>query len=182
VKLIKRLLILLLFVTSPLTAQKPTSPLPQDEISMQRFVCNTGYTRERCNKDVAVLRLALAKYPPAQLGTWTWILVLSNDWKLILESRGLDSDSPAFTYYPKRETFIEEALVTEVPVRSRELLLKWNMNRRNLLELAITHELAHAFCSDPDESNANQLGQLLREGKTASCRGGPSNTHANIKH
>jgi hypothetical protein len=46
------------------------------------------------------------------------ILVRSENWKAIVVTRGLDPDSPAFTFYPKRETFIEEALVTQVPVRN----------------------------------------------------------------
>jgi len=47
--------------------------------------------------------------------------------------RGLDPESPAFTFYPKRETFIEEALVTQIPVRDRELLLRWSMSRGTFL-------------------------------------------------
>jgi hypothetical protein len=90
---------------------------------------------------MVVLRKALANYPLGQLGNWTWILVRSEDWKAILLPRGLDPDSPAFTFYPKRETFIEQALVTQMPVRGRELLLKWNMSTRDLLDLAIRHEL-----------------------------------------
>jgi hypothetical protein len=80
-------------------------------------------------------------------------LVRSEDWKPILLQRGLDPDSPAFTFYAKRETFIEEALVTQVPGRGRELLLKWNISMKDLLDLAITHEMGHALCDDKDESN-----------------------------
>ena len=147
----------ILLMVAPLAtvsgSQKGDTPL-------QRFICNTGYTLEQCVKDITVLRRTLAKYPVAQLGEWTWILVLP---------RGLDPDSPAFTFYLKRETFIEEALVTEVPVRGRELLLKWNMSVRDLLDFAIAHELGHALCNDKDEWNANRVGQLLREGKASSC-------------
>jgi hypothetical protein len=132
-------------------------------------VCNTGYNQKQCNEETLVLRKALANYPVAQLGNWTWILVRSEDWKAILLPRGLDPDSPALTFYAKRETFIEEALVTQVPVRGRELLLKWNMNMRDLLDFAIAHELGHALCNDRDERNANRVGQLLRDGKTPPC-------------
>ena len=149
--------------------QLTASALPKNEAPLQRFVCNTGYTLEKCHKDMAVLRSALAKYPIAQLGNWTWILVRSEDWKAILLPRDLDPDSPAFTYYPKRETFIEEALVTEVPGRNRELLLKWNMSMRNLLDFALAHELGHALCNDKDEWNANRVGQMLQDGNTPSC-------------
>jgi hypothetical protein len=136
---------------------------------VQKFVCNTGYKQKECNEETVVLRKALANYPVAQLGNWTWILVRSEDWKAILLPRGLDPDSPAFTFYAKRETFIEEALVTQVPGRGRELLLKWNMNMRDLLDFAIAHELGHALCNDRDEWNANRIGQELRDGKAPSC-------------
>lgn len=150
--------------------QVTSSARVMEEAPVQRFVCNTGYTVEKCHQDVAVLREALAKYPVAQLGNWTWILVRSEDWKAILLPRGLDADSPAFTYYEKRETFVEEALVREVPVRHRELLLKWNMSMRNLLDLAIGHELGHALCNDKDEPSANRVGAQLRAGDSLSCR------------
>ena len=116
-----------------------------------------------------VLRKALANYPVAQLGNWTWILVRSENWKAILLPRGLDPDSPAFTFYPKRETFIEEALVTQVPVRDGELLLKWSMDRMGLLDLAIRHELGHALCNDANERNADRVARLLEQRKPVSC-------------
>jgi hypothetical protein len=170
-------LILPLFLVSPLlppvAAQRPTSALQGalqgEEIALQHFVCNTGYTVHECRKDLDVLRKALANCPVTQLGNWTWILVRSEDWKAILLPRGLDPDSPAFTFYPKRETFIEEALVTQVPVRGRELLLKWNMSTRDLLDLAIRHELGHALCNEPDERNAERVAKLLEQRKPVSC-------------
>jgi hypothetical protein len=122
-----------------------------------------------CRKDLAVFRSALAKYPVAQLGDWTWILVRSEDWKAILIPRGLEPDSPAFTYYPKRETFIEEVLVREAPGRQRELLLKWNMSMRDLLNFALAHELGHALCNEKDEWKANLTAKMLREGNSPSC-------------
>jgi hypothetical protein len=162
----------------PVLPKATASALPEDKAPLQRFVCNTGYTLERCHEDVAVLRRTLDKYPTAQLGNWTWILVRSEDWKAILLPRGLDPDSPAFTFYPKRETFIEEALVTEVPGRNRELLLKWNMSMRELLDFALAHELGHALCNDKDEWNANRVGQMLQDGNTPSCG---TNLEANIR-
>jgi len=150
--------------SQPRTAGEPYLPTPA-----QKFVCNTGYSQTNCNEQVLVLRKALANYPVAQLGSWTWILVRSEDWKAILRSRSLDPDSPAFTYYPKRETFFDEALVTQVPARSPELLLKWNMDREGLLDLAIRHELGHALCNEPDERNAERVAKLLEQRKPVSC-------------
>jgi hypothetical protein len=149
----------------PRIGEEPYRPAPA-----QKFVCNTGYSQKQCHEDMVVLRKALANYPVALLGNWTWILVRSENWKAILLPRGLDPDSPAFTFYPKRETFIEEALVTQVPVRNCELLLKWNMDRMGLLDLAIRHELGHALCNDANERNADRVANLLEQRKTISCQ------------
>lgn len=160
-------------IRSSLVAVLPSQPRtdgePYRSTATQQFVCNTGYTQKQCQEQVVVLRKALANYPVAQLGNWTWILVRSEDWKAILLPRGLDPHSPAFTFYPKRETFIEEALVTQVPRRGSELLLKWNMSTRDLLDLAIRHELGHALCNDANERNADRVAKLLEQGKTISC-------------
>jgi len=156
-------------MVAALPSPPPTSGAPYLPTPAQKFVCNTGYSQTKCDEQVVILRKALANYPVAQLGNWTWILVRSEDWKAILRSRSLDPDSPAFTYYPKRETFFDEALVTRVPVRSPELLLKWNMDREGLLDLAIRHELGHALCNEPDERNAERVAKLLEQRKPVSC-------------
>jgi len=160
-------------IPSSLVAALPSQPLtdgePYRSTPTQQFVCNTGYRQKQCDEQVAVLRKALANYPVAQLGNWTWILVRSENWKSILLPRGLDLDSPAFTFYPKRETFIEEALLTQVPVRDGELLLKWSMDRMGLLDLAIRHELGHALCNDANERNADRVARLLEQRKPVSC-------------
>ena len=158
-----------LLIAMPVLPQM-TFALPNDQTPVQHFVCNVGYTLEKCRQDIAVLERALAKYPVAELGNWTWVLVRSEDWKAIHVTRGLDPDSPAFTFYAKRETFIEQALVTQVPVRGRELLLKWNMSTRDLLDLAIRHELGHALCNDANERNADRVANLLEQRKTISCQ------------
>jgi hypothetical protein len=142
---------------------------PRDRVSLLHFVCSKGYTMEKCYEQVAVLRSTLAKYPLAQVGEWTWILVRSEDWKAIVVPRGLDPDSPAFTYSAKRETFIEEALVADVPGRRGELKARWHIRADKLRELVAAHELGHAFCNDRSEAVANQQAERLRDGKTPSC-------------
>ena len=150
----------------PVLPQASASASPKEEATPPRFVCDTGYTLERCNEDMAVLRAALAKYPVAQLGNWTWVLVRSQDWKAILLPRGLNPDSPAFSYLEKRVTFIEEALVAEVPLRRRDLLLKWRMSIGDLLDLSIAHELAHALCGEKDEAKTTEATKSLLKGKS----------------
>jgi hypothetical protein len=149
--------------------QVTVSASPKNDLPPLRFVCNTGYTLEKCRADIAVVRRTLAKYPVAQFGNWTWILVRSEDWKAIVTPRGLDPDSPAFTYYAKSETFIEEALVAKVPGREEELIARWHMSTDRLRDLAIGHELGHSLCGEKEEARANQVAKLLREGKPVSC-------------
>ena len=135
----------------------------------QHFVCNIGFSLRKCQADMLVLRKTLAKYPAAELGEWTWVLVRSADWKYVVTPRGIDPDSPAFTYLPKRETFIEEALVATVPQRAGELMVRWQMSIDELLELAVAHELAHVLCNEPSEAKANRVARMLQDGKPLSC-------------
>ena len=147
----------------------PTYPKPALRSPVQRLVCDSGYPQKMCAQQMPLLRKTIARYPTAQLGDWTWVLVRSQDWKAILSARRLNSDIPAFTYLAKHETFIEEALVHPVPERARELMLTWGMGRVDLLDLAIRHELGHALCNDTDERKANRVAELLRSGTPASC-------------
>ena len=163
------------FVTA--SRSKPTYSSPTLKSTTQRFVCNAGYTQELCHDQIATLKKTLEPYPTAQLGEWTWVLIRSQDWKAITEPRGLDPATPAFTYLSKRETFIEEALVSPVPVRQRELLEKWNMGRLDLLDFAVRHELGHGLCNDESERNADHMAQLLRSGTTISCGGAEKIKH-----
>jgi hypothetical protein len=158
-----------LLILLPELAQVTASASPKDEALLQRFICNTGYTPEKCLKDSAALRRTVAKYPVAQLGEWTWVLVRSEDWKPIVLPRGLNPDSPAFTYYRKRETFIEEALIADVPGREVELTRRWHMSIDRLRDFAVAHELGHALCGEKDEAKTNQVAQRLREGKPLTC-------------
>jgi len=82
----------------------------------------------------------------------------------------LNPDSPAFTALEPRETFLEEALFIHDPQRTSELMIEFNRSMPKLLELAISHELGHAFCAEPNEANADRFAAALRDGLTPSCR------------
>ena len=76
-------------IPSSLVAALPSQPRtggePYRSTPAQKFVCNTGYSAEAsATNEMVVLRKALANYPVARLGNWTWILVRSEDWKAIL--------------------------------------------------------------------------------------------------
>ena len=154
---------------------------PKDGATVQHFICSGGYSLTKCQADMGVLRKVLAKYRADELGEWTLVLVRSADWKYFVMPRGIDPDSPALTYLPKRETFIEEALVASVPQRAGELIWRWGMNTNDLLELAVAHELAHVLCNEKTEAKANRAARTLLDGKPLSCEERPSVARAHVE-
>jgi hypothetical protein len=118
---------------------------------------------------MVVLRKALANHRASDLGEWTWVLVRSENWKLILLARGLDPAVPALTVLELRTTFFEEALVAGASGRISELIDVWHLGRQSLLDLAIRHELGHALCNDLSERKADRVAKLLEKGKPFSC-------------
>ena len=130
----------------------------------QHFVCNIGYTPIECQAAMTVLRKAMARYPIDALGEWTWVLVRTVDWKQIMSDRKLDTNHPAFSYLPKRETFLDGALVVRSSIHGAELSAIWHMPIEDLLDLAIRHELAHALCNDRDETKADRVAIALKAG------------------
>jgi hypothetical protein len=103
------------------------------------------------------------------VGEWTWVLVRSEDWKLLLRARGLDPGIPALTFPGARTTFFEEALVAGSTGRVSELIEVWHLGRQSLLDLAIRHELGHALCNDVNERTAERVAKLLEERKKITC-------------
>jgi hypothetical protein len=139
-------------------------------LSSQEFHCHTGYSLAQCQKDILALKKVLAHYPIQELGHWDWVLVRSQDWKPISHILGLNPESPAFSAMERRETFLEEGLFAHDPRRTSELMDKWGMSIPRLLELAVTHELGHAFCDEPNEAVADHFGNELRNGRLPPCR------------
>jgi hypothetical protein len=143
---------------------------PPDSAPRPHFVCNIGYTLQQCHEAMDVLRKVLAKYPTADLGEWTWILVRSEDWGHILQDRGLSPNrSPAFSILPHRETFLEGALVTKASIRGVQLSCIWRLAVEDLLDFAVRHELGHALCNDRNEAKADRIAAMLQEKKPISC-------------
>ena len=118
---------LALFILLALLSPIPPATRAQIKSPNQHFVCNIGYTQQECDTDLAVLRSALAKYHADALGEWSWVLVRSEDWKRILLDRGFDPNNPAFSYLPRRETFLDASLVAKVSSRGVELSQRWHM-------------------------------------------------------
>lgn len=159
------------FFAGALPAQSRIADEPRISTSAQHFVCNIGYTQSECDAEMAVLRKALANYRASEVGAWTWVLVRSEDWKLILLARKLDPRIPALTAPSARTTFFEEALLAGAIGRVSELMAAWHMGRESLLDLAIRHELGHAVCNDTNETKADRVARLLERKKPISCKG-----------
>ena len=152
------------FSTYPLAAQT------NGNAPRQRFACNVGYSPRECQVAATVLRKTLARYPVESLGEWRWVLVRTEDWKQILSERGVDPNVPAFSYLPKRETFLDGSLVVGASIHGAELRAIWHMPVEELLDFAIRHELGHALCDERDESKAGRAAIALKNGTPLSCR------------
>jgi hypothetical protein len=164
-----------LLVAFPAIAQnqpetRPAYSVLSSGFSNQNFYCHAGYTPADCQQQIAELKVVLVRYPTEELAPWTWVLVRSQDWIPIVQLLGLRPNSPAFTALDQRETFLEEALFKRQGLRSAELQQEWLMPRDQLLDLAVTHELGHALCSEPNEVVADHIGEELRRGHRPRCR------------
>jgi hypothetical protein len=157
-------------VASFIFSAKPLAGRTRGHGSSPRFVCNVGYTPQECRVATTVLRKALARYPVEALGEWRWVLVRTEDWKHILSERGFDTDRPAFSYLPERETFLDGSLVAGVSSRGVELRVIWHMPIEELLDLAVRHEIAHALCNEYDEAKTARAATALKNGAPFPCQ------------
>ena len=135
----------------------------------QGFVCVSPYTIAECERQVAILRPVLHRYHAESLGKWTWVLVRSEDWNEIVTRLHLNPNSPAFSHLEMRQTFLEEALLVPKPERQIQLLKMWHIPFGEFLNVAVSHELGHAFCDEADEAKADRAGQRLRKGQLSVC-------------
>ena len=137
--------------------------------SGQEFVCVSPYTISECERLVAVLRPVLDHYHAELAGQWTWVLVRSEDWNQITTRLHLNPNSPAFSQLEMHQTFFEEVLLSPKPYREMQLLKIWHIPFPEFLDVAVTHELGHALCHEPDEAKADRAGQRLRRSQTGIC-------------
>jgi len=137
--------------------------------SGQEFVCVSPYTIPECKRQVSVLRPVLDRYHAELAGKWTWVLVRSEDWNQITTQLHLNPNSPAFSHLDMRQTFFEEVLLTPKPDRQMQLLEIWHIPFPEFLDVAVTHELGHALCHEPDEAKADRAGQRLRRSQPGIC-------------
>ena len=158
-------------VSAALAIPSVSQPLsrPPAKTPLQRFECDGKVTLETCKQEVLKLKPLLDKYGADQLGQWKWILVSSQEWEGILKRAGFSPNVPAFTALDARLTFFDEALLSGSPGRLSQLVDTWGVSRSGLLDLAVRHELSHAFCGDGDESRAVRNAALLGQKRPPAC-------------
>ena len=132
------------------------------------FFCSQDYRQQACLRDAITLRLALAAYPLERVGTWSFVLVPTDDWKEFVPSVG-DPVSPAFSIVEQRTTVLESSLFSPSPSRGEEFLKRFGKIGAALLDLAVTHELGHAICQDTNERHADDFGRGLRDKNPVDC-------------
>jgi hypothetical protein len=156
----------------PANAAEATDPSQRNALAAQQFFCNAGYDHAACLQHAARLKTLLLTYPSFQLGSWSWIIVRSEDWQPLLLRLRLDQRTPAFSALEQRSTFLEEALFHPNPKRADELQGLFHTPADQLLKVAVAHELAHASCHEMDENAANRIADRLLHGQPIDCRAG----------
>jgi hypothetical protein len=149
----------------------PVTTDPMDRATGLRFYCAEGYNSTSCREDVLKLRTELARHPVAVMGQWSFVLVSSDQWKDLVLRLGGAPVSPAFSVLGNRTTVLEQALFSPSANRAKELLAEYG-TLKDLLRVAITHELGHALCKERDERRADDYGRELRAGRVPICKGG----------
>ena len=138
-----------------------------------QFFCTHNYDGQACVNDSVALRHALARYPLERLGTWSFLLVPTDDWRALVRGLRQNPVSPAFSLIDQRIIVVESSLLTATPIRDKNLMRTFGVIGSALLDLAVTHELGHAICQDQDERRADDYGRGLREKKPVACGKGP---------
>jgi len=164
--------LLLTACTDRTQAQQHTAKLTVVEMFVskgQRFSCSTDFPRAECVRELLAIRDVLSLYHAEELGSWHWILVVADAWKPLLRELGGHSTSPAMTSYIDRETLLEGSFFVPSAARAFELQREFHLPLEELLTRTLTHELGHAFCSDPDEIRTEQAAAQIRRGLYPAC-------------
>jgi len=167
---------LILLPTPTLMAQTRTLHVNSAQIPIDdgfpkaiQFFCAPHYRQDYCKDDALALRLELKRYPVEYLGPWSFVLVPSGDWQGVIGDVIGNPRTPAVTMLDRRTTILEEALFRRSGVASRtgQLLRTYKVSADALLELAVSHELAHALCHEKNECQTDRYSRSLRKGQMA---------------
>jgi len=155
---------------------EPTVPIPKTI----HFWCTQDYNQQQCVQDAKTLRQALAPYPLARLGTWSFVLVPADDWQALSRGLGRDPVSPAFSLLEQRVTLLNRSLFFVSYARNKELMERFGLIGVALLDLAVTHEMGHGICQEKDERRADDYGKELRDGRVPDCCKTPEPKPGNV--
>jgi hypothetical protein len=154
----------------PISAQiVKLSVLEEFRTRRQHFSCSMEYAPEKCMRDLRRVYRLLEQYNAEGLGAWQWVIVSRSEWKPLCVKLGVDFLSPAMTSFADHQTFLDEALFDVFPDRANELVHKFGASWKDLLTLAVTHELGHAVCRDVTEMQAEFFAGELRRGRPGRC-------------
>jgi len=134
-----------------------------------QFYCTEKYSRADCQNDIFVLSRNLGRYSLEKLGPWTFVLASSDEWESIMTQLHLPKVSPVFSALKSHITVMSQTLFSGPADQRVELAERFRSPLDRLLDLAITHELGHAFCQERDEGKATVYGEQLRAGQTPTC-------------
>jgi hypothetical protein len=135
-----------------------------------QFFCTENYGRDDCKNDIFTLRQSLARYPLDKLGSWSFVLASSDEWEPLMTRLRLPPRSPVLSMLGRNTTVFSRILFSASADRRAELLKTYGVPISQLLDLAISHELGHAFCHELDEAQATSNSEQLRAGHLPQCK------------
>lgn len=135
-----------------------------------QFFCTENYSRNDCQNDIFTLRQSLARYPLDKLGSWSFVLASSDEWEPLMTRLRLPPRSPVFSMLGRNTTIFSRILFSASADRRAELLKAYGVPISELLDLAISHELGHAFCHELDEAQATSNAEQLRAAHLPQCK------------
>jgi len=134
------------------------------------FYCTEKYSRPDCKNDISHLLVTLSHYGLEKLGAWSFVVESTGEWQNTLERLHLPPQTQAFSALKDKMTVLSQSLFSGKLDRRAELMRLYHVGADQLLEVAIAHELGHAFCREMDEVAATAYGELLRAGVFVGCR------------
>jgi hypothetical protein len=141
----------------------------QFHVQQQHFSCTLEYPSGSCLRDLRLLARLLEPLNALSLGAWQWVVVARSEWKPFCTGLGVDELSPAMTSFLDHQTFLDEALFEAFPGRGSELAQRFGVPPKELLILALTHELGHAVCRDATETGAERFAEEIRRRRPGRC-------------
>jgi hypothetical protein len=145
----------------------------RDQLSADiKFYCSEHYPKDKCKEHALALRNVLKHYPIQTLGRWSFILVSSGTWDDLLRVANGPPGSPTFSTLRYRDTFMSETLFLPSQLQQAEQMQLFGMGGPDLIEWAVSHELAHALCHQPNELLAQEDAREIR----ALSKSGPNDT------